>query len=221
MRADIHCKGIPFSWQGEHFITAIFWIPDGSPLQVRLRVVWNLIAIIFILITVRREVLANHFVTLKISRTLDKKENQSVDDLLDYIDKNLGRFNEGLAGDMLTGNRSSFLETDDSIAWLYHCPIAHSSLHTMNQCYDRILIVYESEIQFVDPKTRQTHPVANLQNSTDRIKNLFQFDMDQEDLLYTLTAGIVHQDRPGVFGTKDVSPVYSFFCWISRCWNVN
>ena len=31
--------------------------------------------------------------------------------------------------------------------------------------------------------------------------------MDQEDSWYTLTPGIVHQDRSAVFGPKDVSPV--------------
>ena len=31
--------------------------------------------------------------------------------------------------------------------------------------------------------------------------------MDQEDSWYTLTHGIVHQDRAAVFGPKDVSPV--------------
>ena len=31
--------------------------------------------------------------------------------------------------------------------------------------------------------------------------------MDQQDSWYTLTPGIVHQDRPAVFGLKDVSPV--------------
>ena len=115
--------------------------------------------------------------------------------------------NPRLAGYMVTGNRSMFLETDGSLAWLYHCPLVHSPLHTMNQCYDRIQILYEGQIQFVGPITRQTYPAANIQNFTDRIKNLFQFDMDQEDSWYTLTPGIVHQDRPAVFGPKDVSPV--------------
>ena len=77
----------------------------------------------------------------------------------------------------------------------------------MNQCYYGIPILYEGQIQFVDPITRQTHPAANIQNCTDRIKNFFKFDMDQEDPWYTLTTGIVHQDRPAVFGPKDVSPV--------------
>ena len=89
--------------------------------------------------------------------------------------------NPRLAGYMLTGNQSMFLETDGRLVWLYHCPLAHSPLHTKNQCYYRIPILHEGQIQFVDPITRQTHPAANIQNCTDRIKNLFHFDMDQED----------------------------------------
>ena len=112
-----------------------------------------------------------------------------------------------LAGYMLAGNRSMFMETVGSLAWMYHCPLVHSPLHTMNQCYDRIPILYEGQIQFVDPIKRQTHPAAIIQNSTDRIKNLFQFDMDQEDSWHTLTPGIVHQERPAVFRPKNVSPV--------------
>ena len=89
--------------------------------------------------------------------------------------------NPRLAGCMLTGNWSIVLETDGSLAWLYHCQLVHSPLHTMNQCYDRIPILYGGQTQFVDPITRQTHPAANLQNCSDRFKNLFQFDMDQEN----------------------------------------
>ena len=77
----------------------------------------------------------------------------------------------------------------------------------MNQCYNRIPILYEGQIHFVDPITRQTYPAANTQKRTNRIKNLFQFDMDQEDLWYILTPGIVHQGRPAVFGPEEVSPV--------------
>ena len=66
--------------------------------------------------------------------------------------------NPRLARYMLTGNRSMFLKTDGSLAWLYHCPLVHSPLHTMNQCYDRIPILYEGKIQFVDPITRQRYP---------------------------------------------------------------
>ena len=94
LRADIRCKWTPFSLEGEHSITTIFRIPDGSPLQVRLRVTENLLAIILIPLTVRTEEFANFFVTLKVSRTLVKTENQSLEDLLVYMVNNLGRFNE-------------------------------------------------------------------------------------------------------------------------------
>ena len=77
----------------------------------------------------------------------------------------------------------------------------------MNQCFDRIPILYDGQILFADPITQQKHPAANLQNCRDRIKNLFQFDMDQEDSWYTLTPGLAHQDRPAVFGPKEVSAV--------------
>ena len=40
--------------------------------------------------------------------------------------------NPRLAGYMLTENRPVFLETDGSVAWLYHCPKVHSPLHTKN-----------------------------------------------------------------------------------------
>ena len=105
-----------------------------------------------------------------------------------------------------------FLETVGNFAWLYHCPPVHSPLHTMNQCYERIPIPYEGQSQFDDPITPQTHPATTLQNCTDGIKNLFHFDMDQKDSWCALTPGIVHQDRPVVFGPKDVSAkaVHSF-----------
>ena len=118
--------------------------------------------------------------------------------------------NPRLAGYMLTGNRSMFLETDGSVAWLYHCPKVHSPLHTMNQCYDKIPILYRGQIQFVDPITRQTYPHAMTQNCSDRIKNLFQLDMDQEDFWYTITPGIVHQDKPAIFGPQNINPVASY-----------
>ena len=94
LRADIRCKWTTLSLQGEQFISTIFWIPDRSPFHVRLRVTENLLAIILIPITVRTDEFANLFVTLKNFRTVDGRENQSLEDLLDYMDKNLGRFNE-------------------------------------------------------------------------------------------------------------------------------
>ena len=117
--------------------------------------------------------------------------------------------NPRLAGYMPTGSRSKFLEKDGSVAWLFHCPKVHSPLHTMNQSYDEIPILYRRQIQFVDHITRQTHPHATTQNCSDRIKKLFQLDMDQEDSWYTLTPGIVHQDKPAIFGPQNINPVAS------------
>ena len=93
-RADIRCEWTPLSLQVGDFITTIFWIPAGSTLPVRLPVTENVLAIILIHITVQTEEFANLFVTLKTSRTLEKIENQGLEDLLDYMDKNLGRYNE-------------------------------------------------------------------------------------------------------------------------------
>ena len=65
LRADIRFKWTTFSLQGEHFITKKFWIPQGSPVQARNRVVHNLFAIIFFPQTVETEEFANLFVKQK------------------------------------------------------------------------------------------------------------------------------------------------------------
>ena len=78
-----------------------------------------------------------------------------------------------------------FLEIDGSLAWLYHCPLVHSLLHTMNQRYDRIPIIDRGHIGFVDPITRQTHPAANIQSCTDRIENFFNSTWTKKIHVYT------------------------------------
>ena len=117
--------------------------------------------------------------------------------------------NPRLAGYMFNANRSMFLETVGSVAWLYHCPKVHWPLQTMNQCYDKLAILYRGQIQVVDRKTRQTYPHATTQICSDRIKNLFQLDMDQEDSWCILTPCIVHQDKHAIFGPQDFNPVVS------------
>ena len=115
--------------------------------------------------------------------------------------------NPRLAGYMLTGNRSMFLSTDGGLAWLYHCPLMHSPPHVMNQCYDKIPIFYKNAIFFVDPITRQTYPDAQVQKCSDRIKNLFRFDMEDENSWFTIAPTLEHRKRPAVFGPNDVTPV--------------
>ena len=93
-RADNRFKWTPNSIQSEILIIFMFWNRDGNPLPATLRVVENPLGIILIPITVRTEEFANFFMTLKVSRKLNKWENQKLDDLLDYMEKILGRFKE-------------------------------------------------------------------------------------------------------------------------------
>ena len=64
------------------------WLPDGSPLQVRIDPVENLPTVVVIPMPARTAELANLFVTLTIAGrnlaipTLDTTENQSLVDLL-------------------------------------------------------------------------------------------------------------------------------------------
>ena len=114
--------------------------------------------------------------------------------------------NSRLAGYMLTGNRSMFLSTNGSLAWLYHFPLMRSAPHVMNQCYDKTPIFYKNEM-FLNPITRQTYSDAQVQNCSERIKNLVQFDMEDENSWFTLTPTLEHRKRPAVFGTEDVTRV--------------
>ena len=111
----------------------------------------------------------------------------------------LSHENSRLAVYMLTGNRSTFLETDGSLAWLYSCPQVRSTLHTLKQYYDKIPILYKEQIQFVDPLTKKTLSDALPQSCSDPIRNLFQMDMVQKNSWYSLTPEMTHRDRPAVF----------------------
>ena len=94
VRVNLSCKWTPISRQGEHSIPTIFWIPDESTLHVRIQAIENLLAVILISLTIQTEEFANLFVTLKISKKLDKGENQSLYDLLNFMDTNLGILHE-------------------------------------------------------------------------------------------------------------------------------
>ena len=94
LRVNLSCKWTPNSLQGEHLIFTIFWIPDKSTLHVRIQAIENLLAVILISTTIQTEEFANPFVTLKISKKLDKGENQSLDDLLFFMDTKLGALHE-------------------------------------------------------------------------------------------------------------------------------
>ena len=89
--------------------------------------------------------------------------------------------NTRLAGYMLTGNRSMFLDTDGSVAWLYHCPKFISPLRVLDKCYDRIPILFERTTKLVDPITRQTFNFASEVPCMGDHTNVFQFDLDDDN----------------------------------------
>ena len=72
LKVNLNCKWTPISLQREHLITTIFWIPDESTLHVRIQAIENLLAVILISKSIQTEEFTNLFVTLKISKKLDK-----------------------------------------------------------------------------------------------------------------------------------------------------
>ena len=93
-RVNLNCKWTSINL-GECKITNIFWLPDGSPLQVRIDPVENLPTVVVIPIPARTAEFANLFVTLTIASrnlatpTLDTTENPTLVDLLAYMKANL------------------------------------------------------------------------------------------------------------------------------------
>ena len=107
--------------------------------------------------------------------------------------------NPRLAGYTLTRNRSMFLKTNGNVAWLYNCPEFHSPLQILNKCYNRIPILYEDEIHFVDPISRQTFTEAEEQLCSDKHSNLFQLDVDDDNSWVELTPQITKVRGPALF----------------------
>ena len=118
--------------------------------------------------------------------------------------------NTRLAGYMLTGNRSMFLDTDGSIAWLYHCPPKMSSLKILDRCYDRIPIDYEGQTHFVDPITRQTFTFATEIPCQGTYKNMFQLDLEAEKSWYKLSPAPEPVTAPLIFEPTEIGHITSF-----------
>ena len=73
-----------------------------------------------------------------------------------------------------------FIKTNGNVAWLYNCPEFHSHLQILSKCYNRIPILYEDEIHFVDPISRHTFTESEKQLCSDKHSNLFQLDVDDD-----------------------------------------
>ena len=94
--------------------------------------------------------------------------------------------NTRLAGYMLTGNRSMFLDTDGTVVWLYHCTEFLSPLKVLDKCYDRIPILFERIAKFVDPIKRQTYYSASEIPCLGDYTNVFQIDLENDNSCYQL-----------------------------------
>ena len=93
-RVNLNCKWTSINL-GECKILNIFWLPYGSPLQVRINPVENLPTVVVISIPASTAEFANLFVTLTIAGRnlatpiLDTTEKQRLVDLLTYMKANL------------------------------------------------------------------------------------------------------------------------------------
>ena len=61
------------------------------------------------------------------------------------------------AGCLLSGNRSNFLDYEESILWFHTCTKKLSPLYVLEdkRCYKRILIFYKNKVRFVDTLSRR------------------------------------------------------------------
>ena len=107
--------------------------------------------------------------------------------------------NTKLAGYMLTGNRSLFLDTDGSVAWLYQRPKFLSPLRVLDKCYDRISTLFERTTKFVDPITRQTYDFASEIPCLGYYTNVFQLDLENENSWYELLPDAMPFNKPLLF----------------------
>ena len=112
--------------------------------------------------------------------------------------------NPRLAGYILTQNRSMFLETNGNVAWLYHCLKFYSPLQLMDECYNRIPIMYKENIRFVDPIKRQIFQSADLQDCSNKHLNVFQLDVDDDKSWIESTPQITRVTGPYLFKPKEI-----------------
>ena len=115
--------------------------------------------------------------------------------------------NNRLAGFMLTGNRSMFLDTDGSRGWLYHCPKRNSPLKVLDQSFDRIPIHYDDRTIFINPINRQSYPFANEVNCIGGYKNAYQLDIDNNNSWHHLMPAPVPLQPPKIFSSRAVNSV--------------
>ena len=73
------------------------------------------------------------------------------------------------------------------------------TLQILSKCYNRIPILYEDEIHFVDPISKQTFTEAEEQLCSDKRSKLFQLDVDDDNSWIELTPQITKVRGPAIF----------------------
>ena len=117
--------------------------------------------------------------------------------------------NTRLAGYMLTGNRSMFLNTDGSVASLYRCP-KFLSLRVLDKCYDRIPILFERTTNIVDPLKRHTYDFASEIPCLVVYTIVFQLDIENDNSWYQLLPDPVPFNKPLLFEPTELGHFTQF-----------
>ena len=122
----------------------------------------------------------------------------------------LSLINDRMAGYLLTGNRSNFLETDGTIAWLYTCREHNSPLIIDEKCFDKIPVDFMGVKRFVDPITRQTFTFASEIACDGGPGNVFHLNLKDENSWYNLLPFPVRHDPPKFFKPQAISHITPF-----------
>ena len=124
----------------------------------------------------------------------------------------LAMVNDKLAGYVLTGNRSNFIDSTDggATAFLYSCKERGSPLRVLPVCYNRIPIDDFGKLRFVDPISRQTFDNAEPVSCDNKVKNLFHMDLRNPNTWYTLTPKPAHHLMPKLFKPRDIKTITPF-----------
>ena len=113
----------------------------------------------------------------------------------------MSRSSAGMAGYLLTGNRSRFIQTDGALAWLYSCEKRESHHKQTEKCYDHIPIWYNSQTQFVDTVTRKIVDQSQvLELTCDKAKEyVFQLNENDPDSWFNLVPFPLKNKAPKKF----------------------
>ena len=124
----------------------------------------------------------------------------------------VARIDASQAGFILTRNRSTFIETDGAIAWVYSCEKRLSPLMRLKTCHNYIPILYMSKTMFVDPITRiaLTKELAPEIPCAEAKDMPFHLDLENDDSWYKLVPFPAPTKAPLKFSPKIIRQTIPF-----------